>query len=304
MKMLRLLLWITLAAAAIGAPSYYALLLHSPAPSGEFSLDIAAIRTLANSIPGSKATEIRYEEVAALEFSEALQMAGDPWQAIAMPVYAYQLVFPEQTLIVDTAEDRATAKPDALILRFDQQAYDRVSRAMEQAAQIVVTHEHLDHIGGIVAHPHLQKILPALRLTEEQVGNTGGTSVGHLPGEVLKNYQALRYERLLAIAPGVVLIKSPGHTPGSQMVYVQRADGRELLFLGDVSWRLRNIENVRERPLLMTWVIGEDRPAVLGQFLALHALHQSEGGLAMVPGHEGPAVKALASAGLLQAGFR
>ena len=108
----------------------------------------------------------------------------------------------------------------------------------------------------------------------------------------------------MALAPGVVLIKSPGHTPGSQMVYVKRADGRELLFLGDVSWRLRNLEQVRERPLFMTLIIGEDRRQVMGQFQALHALHQAEPGLALVPGHDGPAVQALTAAGLLEAGFR
>src|SRR6185436_13319202 len=104
----------------------------------------------------------------------------------------------------------------------------------------------------------------------------------------------LRYDDLLAIAPGVVLIKAPGHTPGSQMVFVQLADGRELLFLGDVSWRLQNIADVRERPLFMTLVIGEDRDAVIGEFQALHQLMEAEPSIKLVPGHDGPAIQALA----------
>ena len=88
------------------------------------------------------------------------------------------------------------------------------------------------------------------------------------------------------------------------MVYVRRADGRELLLLGDVSWRQRNIDALRERPLFMTLMIGENREAVMAQFVALHALRESEPALALVPGHDGAAVEALAAAGTLQKGFQ
>ena len=37
------------------------------------------------------------------------------------------------------------------------------------------------------------------------------------------------------------VLKWLGYTPGSQMVYVKRADGREILFLGDVAWQMSNI---------------------------------------------------------------
>ena len=111
-------------------------------------------------------------------------------------------------------------------------------------------------------------------------------------------------EGIQPIAPGVVLVKAPGHTPGSQMVYVRRADGHELLFIGDVSWRLMNLEQVRERPLFMTTIIGENREQVLGEFQALHELMQAEPAIAVVPGHDAPAVAALVAAGVLQQGFQ
>ncbi len=96
-----------------------------------------------------------------------------------------------------------------------------------------------------------------------------------LPLAPLADYTPLHYDALYALAPGVVLIKSPGHSPGSQMVYVRLADGRELLFIGDISTRLRNIELERERPWFMTVVIGEDRKAVLAELKTLHQLMQT-----------------------------
>ncbi len=298
--------WLTilLVLIAVGVPAHYALVLHSPEATGDFALDIARIRALADSIPGDPPSAVRYEEVLALGFTEAMVMAGDPWKVTPMPVYSYQLVFPAQTIIVDTALARADGKPEFLALRYDEAAYQRMNAAMARAAQIVVTHEHMDHIGGITAHPQLAQLKPALRLTAEQLANPKGMEPVKLPAEALAGYEPLRYDGLLAIAPGVVLIKSPGHTPGSQMVYVRRADGRELLLLGDVSWRRRNIEQVRERPLFMTLMIGEDRQAVLAQFAALNALAHSEPGIAQVPGHDGAEVAALTSAGLLLQGFQ
>lgn len=304
MNRLRRLLWTVASIGVIAAVAYYPLVRHSPVPTTTFALDLAEIRALASSLPGYGPVAVRYEEVAAMRFAEAMLMAGDPWKETPMPVYSYQLVYPDRTVIVDTALARADAKPDFIGLRYDEAAYRRMSEAMTQAALIVVTHEHMDHIGGVAAHPELARLKPALRLTVEQLANPKGMEPVTLPAEPLAGYEPLRYERLHALAPGVVLIKAPGHTPGSQMVYVRRADGRELLLLGDVSWRTRNIEHVRERPLFMTLLIGEDRGAVIAQFQALHALRQAEPAVALVPGHDAVAVEALTAAGLLQPGFR
>lgn len=303
-RWLRRLLWTVASIGVIAAVAYYPLVRHSPVPTTTFALDLAEIRALASSLPGYGPVAVRYEEVAAMRFAEAMLMAGDPWKETPMPVYSYQLVYPDRTVIVDTALARADAKPDFIGLRYDEAAWRRMSEAMTQAALIVVTHEHMDHIGGVAAHPELARLKPALRLTVEQLANPKGMEPVTLPAEPLAGYEPLRYERLHALAPGVVLIKAPGHTPGSQMVYVRRADGRELLLLGDVSWRTRNIEHVRERPLFMTLLIGEDRGAVIAQFQALHALRQAEPAVALVPGHDAVAVEALTAAGLLQPGFR
>lgn len=288
----------------LAAPAYGLLVLHSPAPVGPpFALDLAELRGVAASMPGDRAREIRYEQVASFQFAEAMVVAGEPWKRTLLPVYAYELVFPDRTIMIDAALDRSQAKPDSMVPMFDENAYRRVSAALQRASRIVITHEHVDHIGGIASHPQLAALLPALRLTPEQLQNGKGMKPAQLPTDLFRGYQPLRYERLYALAPGVVLIKAPGHTPGSQMVYVQLADGRELLFLGDVAWHARSIELQRERPLFMTTIIGEDRQAVLAAFAALKSLAQREPGIALVPGHDGAVVERLRTNGWLQAGF-
>ncbi len=293
-----------LVAAVVVAGAYYLLAIHSPSEGSPYTLDIAKVRELANSIPGDKPAEVRYEHIMDFQFAEAMVTAGDPWKWTPIPVYSWQLVYPDKTIIVDTAMNREIAKPDALVPMYSDPAYQRMQKAMDKASLIVLTHEHMDHIGGLAASAHLATLLPALRLTDEQLNNPAGMAPAELPASVMKGYKPIHYENMMALAPGVVLIKSPGHTPGSQMVYVRRADGRELILMGDVSWHMRNVDIVRERPLFMTLIVHENRDQVMGEFKALHALQQAEPGLKLIPGHDGVVVKALTAEGIVTQGFK
>ena len=303
-KWLRRLLWVLGTLVVIGGPAYYLLVLHSPAPGKlTYSLDLAEVRALANSLAGEKPSEVRLERVMDFEFAEAMVVAGDPWKGTLLPVYSYQLVFPSHTIVIDAAMDRAQAKPERLVPLFDDAAYARMSAALEKATLIVVTHEHMDHIGGIAAHPRLEQLLPALRLTEAQLRHPDRMKPYALPEALFQDYPPLVYRELMALAPGVVLIEAPGHTPGSQMIYVQQADGREMLLIGDVAWHQRSIDLLRERPLFMTAMIQEDRHAVLAEFTKLKALGHSNPEVRIVPGHDLGVIEALVADGYLKPGF-
>jgi glyoxylase-like metal-dependent hydrolase (beta-lactamase superfamily II) len=121
-----------------------------------------------------------------------------------------------------------------------------------------------------------------------------------LPPGAFTQAQRFTYEQAFAVAPGIVLWRAPGHTPGSQLVFVKLEGGREYLLLGDVAWHLENVERVRERARLVTQVfLGEDRGAVLRQLAAIKALREKEPKLHVLPGHDGVVMKAMLERGAL-----
>ena len=289
---------IALAVLVLAVPAYWWLLVESGTPTGVFDLDVTELRRLADSLPGEKPETIRVEEMEQVEFPKVAVVAGAGWTFVKLPVFAYQLGYADRTVMVDTSLDPAVVKNPTPT---QTETFARISAALEKASLIVVTHEHFDHVGGLFTHPRRDQL--AARLTDEQLADPSKYDPLVLPAGAFKDRVPFSYQRAVAIAPGVVLWKARGHTPGSQMVFVKRKDGEEFLLLGDVSWHSANYEQVRERARLVTLIMGEDRSEVLRQLAAVNALVAAEPKLHVIPGHDGPAMKKLLDAGLLISHF-
>jgi glyoxylase-like metal-dependent hydrolase (beta-lactamase superfamily II) len=286
----------------LAGAAYYWLFVESHIPAGaDYALDIDEVRRLA-AMAGDKPISIEVERVGIFKPPATFVVAGDGWNLIDLPVHSYRIVFPQTSAIIDAALDKKIGGDS--LESFDATAFARMQSAMSKASLILVTHEHSDHIGGLTTLPNLDAVLPAAKLTREQLANPAAMLPAKFPDHALEGYVPLEYQKYDAVAPGIVLIKSPGHTPGSQMVYVQTVSGAEFLFIGDVAWHFRNIEVQRERPRFATqFIIEEDRAAVFGELGALHRLHAAEPSINIVPGHDGAVVDQLIAAGLMKSTF-
>jgi glyoxylase-like metal-dependent hydrolase (beta-lactamase superfamily II) len=110
----------------------------------------------------------------------------------------------------------------------------------------------------------------------------------------------LDYTGLYLVAPGIVLQKAPGHSKGSQLIYVELESGQRFLFVGDIAWSKDNINLQTGRPGLVTLIAKEDRSAVASQ---LKTFAQLPASVHVVVAHDPAALEEDLRAGLYRKGF-
>ena len=156
------------------------------------------------------------------------------------------------------------------------EAAKQVQQALLAAKSIIITHEHGDHVAGVIRTPFVDELAPKTLLTRAQVEtletNPQMPEIKITPA-MASRYNVVDYDKYLPFGPGVALIKAPGHTPGSQMVYVALESGREYLFIGDTAWHMDGVRLIKGKDA--PW-IKEDDAALLAQLKWLNQLYRTE----------------------------
>jgi glyoxylase-like metal-dependent hydrolase (beta-lactamase superfamily II) len=216
----------------------------------------------------------------------------------------FQIRYAQGWIMVDAAMNREMAGAEGAG-HFSQPHYEQIEAALRGARLIVVTHEHPDHVGSLVRSSIVADVAPRTLLTRQQVETMVSkpkVAFISLDSAQARRYLVVDYDRLLPIAPGVVLIRAPGHTPGSQMVYVKLASGRELVLAGDVAWRMEGIDTQRQKPDSTSRLLHEDRVTIAQQMAWLKNTVQPAG-ISVVVSHDGSQLAALAGRGVLTDGL-
>ena len=221
-----------------------------------FAPDLAAIRALAGVLPGPLPLAVNGIRVAASIRLRKFVIQGGDETPVTMPRTAFQLVYPGSTVMIDSGLDQATHdsfspdKPEP----YYPDAFAKLERALAAARLIVLTHFHADHVAGIVTAGNFSALAAktvATSLTLELMQTTPHRPHLRITPAQAAQFIALDYAQLYPVAPGVVLIKAPGHSPDQQMVYARLQSGREILHSVDSAWIYDNI--LQQKPKAAPW---------------------------------------------------
>lgn len=237
-------------------------------------------------------TDIRITEVGRDMAPPFAAQAGRFGEPISMSYNAVEIVYPDRTIIVGGAVDRVTAEgmtQSAADWRFDDAAYKALMSSMLSAEQVLMTHEHLDHIMAIARHSNPVALAPNLVLNGPQIEALPMFAMGELDPALSGLTPRLSGE-VESVAPGLVIAPAAGHTPGSQNVFITLQNGQEILLIGDIVWNMGAIEALKTRPVLTQYLVFrpnyEDRDAVRQQVRALHDMIETNADLIVLPAHD------------------
>jgi glyoxylase-like metal-dependent hydrolase (beta-lactamase superfamily II) len=269
----------------LGGPYYWLLIDNRAGDAAAKPVSIAQLRVLAASQPGAAPTGVEVERVAFRRLPGTLFVAGGGIKRRLIAVMAWRLPVPGSgPIVIDSAMDGNAAKSMGME-SFDPQAWARVERALSSASQIVITHEHADHLGGVVSLGK-RDLLDKVRFNPNQLPGNRWTDLLRWPAPPLPS-PTVTGTAPMAIAPGVVVIPAASHTEGSQMVFVRLADGREFLFTGDIATMARSWQELRARSRLIgDYLAPEDRAEVFAWLKTIRALKAQSPRLVILPGHD------------------
>jgi glyoxylase-like metal-dependent hydrolase (beta-lactamase superfamily II) len=187
----------------------------------------------------------------------------------ARPINVYVIEHTDGVVVFDTGQDRASVTDPTYfpggpvgvlyrrLARFDIPADETLSAGLARlgyatgdVTTAVISHLHQDHIGGIRELSHADLLVSAdeWRSLQRPLPELRGLLTDHidLPGLqwTRVDFAPLRDPGLRPFTTGhdlfgdgaLVLLPTPGHTPGSMSLLVRRRDAAPLLLVGDLTY--------------------------------------------------------------------
>jgi glyoxylase-like metal-dependent hydrolase (beta-lactamase superfamily II) len=256
--------------------------------TADFRPDLAAIRAMSTVLPGALPLAVNGVRVAASIRPRKFVIEGGDDTPVTMPRTAFQIVYPDCSVMIDSGLDEATHasfSPDKPEPYFAEQ-FAKLQRALAKARLIVLTHHHADHVAGVMCAPNFSELAGKTIITmgvADCMINTPHRPHLKLAPQALERFIVLDYPQYYPVAPGVVLIQSPGHSPDSQMVFIRLQSGREILHSVDSAWIMDNIMEVKGKAA--PWV-KEDVPQVMAQLRWLKAVVETEKNITILVTHD------------------
>jgi len=256
-------------------------------------------------IPGRRALRINVLKFAESRRSKKFSVQGAADEPSIQARTVFQVVYADGQMMIDSGMDEQVHRffGRGVVEPYYPDAAKKVEQALRSARAIIITHEHGDHVAGVIRTPFLAELAPKTLVTRAQV-QTLETDPQmpeiKITPAMASRYNVVDYDKYLPFGPGVALIKAHGHTPGSQMVYVALESGREYLFIGDTAWHMDGVRLIKGKDA--PWV-QEDTPALLAQLRWLNQLSRTEKNLFIIASHDDDEHKDLIGKGILGNGL-
>ncbi len=258
------------------------------ADTAAWSADIGEVRHVASLLPGARPLRINILKFAESRRTKNFSIKGAPKEPSIQARTAFQVVYRDGTVMVDSGMDlevhkffgRGQEEP------YFPQAAAAVEKALRSAKIIVMTHEHGDHVAGVIRTPFFAELAPKTVLTRTQVKTLiedPQMPEIRLTPEMAQHFIVIDYDNYYPFAPGMALIKAPGHTPGSQIIYVALESGKEFVLAGDVAWHMDGVRTITGKDA--PWV-KEDEAAINAELTWLNTLLRTEKNLTVVLSHD------------------
>ncbi|HBN07327.1 MAG TPA: hypothetical protein DD435_01335 [Cyanobacteria bacterium UBA8530] len=160
--------------------------------------------------------------------------------------------------------------------------------APESIKHLILTHLHLDHAGGAIDFPNAEVI----------VGKTEWEENNHLPGfiresiakrlkivDLAKGKKYFSFDKSVDLFgdDSLVMVSTPGHTPGHSSLFLKFDSGKRFLLAGDVAWIAENYL----RPARKGWFRWMLEPRWKDEALfKIHRLAEDFPEIKIIPSHD------------------
>lgn len=233
-----------------------------------------------------EAYAVKYAERNARVRADSFIFDDHPAEAHGMDYFVWVLKQGNRHVLVDTGYDAAeAARRDRPILRDPAKAIEVLDVTAEQIEQVIITHLHYDHAGGLDRYPNAKFHLQAA----EMAFATGPCmchptlkmpfTADHVCEMVQHVYsgRVIFHDGAAEIAPGIRVHCVGGHSRGLQVVEVETVNG-PLCLASDAAHYYENF--VARKP----FPIVENLHSMLDGFDMLYRIGGSENRI--IPGHD------------------
>ena len=272
-----------------------------------YSADLLTqIRDASRAIPGALPTSINFVKFAESHRTYSVVIEDGGEEPFISARTAFQIVYQDGSVMIDAGMDQTDHQFYGFgrVEPYWPERNQMVQDALRQANMVLITHEHGDHIAGVIRSDIRDEIASKTILTKAQVNTLIDSpqlpEIG-LTENLAAKYIVIDYDKFLPIAPGIVLVRAAGHTPGHQIIYAQLETGIEYVFIGDIGWSLDNVIEIKPRPQSTINRIGEDPQALVTQLTWLNGLLKEN--LLVIPSHDDSLLIEYAAEGLLNDSF-